>query len=47
MEHLITAADLHQLAEIHDRDVVGDVAHHRQVVGDEQICQAELAPAAP
>jgi hypothetical protein len=34
---------LDQLAEIHDRHVVGDVMHHRQVMGDEQIRQPKLA----
>ena len=35
-------ADLDDLAEVHHRDPVGDVAHDRQVVGDEQIGEAEL-----
>jgi hypothetical protein len=33
--------DLDQLAEIHDRDAVADVLHHREVVGDEEIGEAE------
>ena len=28
---------LHDLPEVHDRDAVADVLHHRQVVGDEKI----------
>ena len=39
--------DLHDLAEVHDRDPVGDVADDRQVVRDEEVRQPELAPAAP
>ena len=35
-------ADLDDLAEVHHRHPVGDVAHHRQVVGDEHVGQAEL-----
>ena len=34
--------DLDDLAEIHDRDLVADMGHHRQVVGDEQEGQAHL-----
>ena len=33
---------LHQLAGVHDGHPVRDVAHHRQVVGDEQVGQAVL-----
>jgi hypothetical protein len=29
-------------AEVHDGDPVGDVAHHRQVMGDEQVGEPEL-----
>ena len=36
-------ADLHDLAEVHDRDPVGDDPGQRQVVGDEQVGQAALA----
>jgi len=32
----------HDLAEVHDRDVVGDVPHHREVVRDEQVCEPAL-----
>ena len=34
--------DLDDLAEVHHRDAVGDVPHHRQVVRDEHVAQAEL-----
>ena len=34
---------LDDLAEVHHRDVVADVLHHRHVVRDEEIGQAELA----
>src|SRR5690606_16918742 len=39
---LPVGADLDDLAQIHHRDPVGDVAHHRQVVGDEDVGQVEL-----
>ena len=42
LEHLVHVADLDDPAEIHHRDPVGDVAHHRQIVRDEQVRQAEL-----
>ncbi len=35
-EHLVGVALLHDGAEIHDDDAVGQVAHHREVVADEQ-----------
>ena len=35
--------DLHDLAEVHDRDPVGDDPGQRQVVGDEQVGQPALA----
>jgi hypothetical protein len=35
--------DLDQLAEIHHRHAVADVLHHGEVVGDEQIGEAEAA----
>ena len=34
-------ADLDDLAEVHDRDAVGHVAHDGHVVADEQIGQVE------
>ena len=35
--------DLDDLAEIHDRDAVGDVANDREVVRDEDVRQPEVA----
>ena len=35
-ENLVTGAGLDQPAEVHDRDPVGVVADHGEVVGDEQ-----------
>jgi hypothetical protein len=35
--------DLDDLAQIHDRDAVADVLDHREVVGDEEVGEAELA----
>ena len=39
---LIALGQLHQGAQVHDADAVGDMAHHRQVVGNEQVRQAQL-----
>ncbi len=39
---VVASADLDDLAEVHHGDPVGDVADHRQVVGDEQVRQPEL-----
>ena len=36
-------SDLHHPAEVHDRDAVRDVLHHRDVVGDEEQREAEPA----
>ena len=33
---------LHDAAEVHDHDAVGEVAHHAEVVADEEIGEAEL-----
>jgi len=33
---------LHHLAKIHDRYPVGDVLYNRQIVGDEQVCEAQI-----
>ncbi len=33
--------DLDNAAEVHDGDTVGDVAHHRQVVGDKNVSEAK------
>jgi hypothetical protein len=35
-------AELHHVAEVHHRDAVADVLDHREVVGDEQVREAEL-----
>ena len=32
---------LDDLAEIHDRNVVADILHHAEIVGDEQVGEAE------
>ena len=40
---VLRLSELHDPAEIHDGDAVGDVAHHGQVVRDEDHCQLELA----
>ncbi len=42
VEELVDGALLHDLAQVHDRDPVGRVVHHGQVVGDEQVGQAVL-----
>ena len=34
--------ELHDLAEVHHRDLLGDVLHHREVVGDEEIGEPPL-----
>ena len=39
---LLRGRDLDDLAEIHDRDPVGDVPHHAEVVGDEDVSEAQL-----
>ena len=44
-DHLLGRPDLHDLAEVHHRDPVRDDPRERQVVGDEQVGQAELARA--
>ena len=35
--------DLDDLAEIHDRDAIGDVANEREIVRDEEVCKSEVA----
>ena len=40
---VVLRADLDDLAEVHHRDAVGDVAHDGQVVRDEDVGQAEVA----
>ena len=32
----------HNLTQVHDRHAVGDVLHHRQIVGDKQVGQAKF-----
>jgi hypothetical protein len=34
---VVTGADLDQLAEVHDADAIGKVAHDREVVGDHDV----------
>ena len=41
--HRVGVGELDQLAGVEDRDAVRDVAHDGQVVGDEQVGDAELA----
>ena len=38
----LAVGQFHQFSQIHHRHPVADVLHHRQVVGDEQVGQAEL-----
>ena len=40
MENILRAAQLAEPAQEHDADPVGDIAHYREVVADEQISQA-------
>src|SRR6266540_6750660 len=40
---VLLLADLDDAAQVHDGDTVGDVAHERQVVRDEEIREAEVA----
>ena len=39
---LVSVSHLDHPAEIHHCDAIRDVAHHREVVGDEQVGEAEL-----
>ena len=41
-EQLLRGGGFHQLAQIHDADVVRDVAHDREVMGDEHVGQPLL-----
>ena len=43
-DDLVRRTDLHDPAEVHDRDAVGDHPRERQVVGDEQVRQIALGP---
>ncbi len=42
-EQVLGARGLDDAAEIHHRDPVGDVPHHREVVGDEDVGKPEPA----
>jgi hypothetical protein len=39
---LIGVGGFHDASEVHDRDAVGDVFDHREVVGDKQVRHAEF-----
>src|SRR4030067_585272 len=41
--YLVAIRKLDDHAQVHDRHPVADVAHHAQVVGNEQVGQAELS----
>ena len=41
-DQLVAVGQLHQLAQVHDADAVGDVLDHAQVMGDEQVGQAHF-----
>jgi hypothetical protein len=43
VEDSIAAAALDDAALLHDRDDVADVAHHAQVVADEEVADPEVA----
>ena len=36
-------AELDELAEIHHRDALADMRHHREIMGDEDVGQPEIA----
>src|SRR5215204_5961210 len=38
----VPVGDLHDLAEVHDGDPIGDVLYHGEVVGDENVGEVEL-----
>ena len=42
-EQHLAGRDLDQVPRTHDRDAIRHVVHHREVVGDEEIGQSELA----
>ncbi len=44
LEHRICRRHLDHPAQVHDDDPVGDVAHHAEIVADEQQRQAEIPP---
>ena len=35
-------ADFHEFSQVHDRDAIGNVAHHGKVVGDKEKGEAQL-----
>lgn len=39
---LIAWGELHEGAEVHDSDSIGDVFNHRKVVGDEEVGEIHL-----
>src|SRR6266496_1346092 len=39
---LLGRRDLDDLAQVHDRDPVGDVAHHAEIVGDEDVGEVQF-----
>jgi hypothetical protein len=41
LEQIGGARDLHHLAEIEHDDAIGDVAHHREIMGDEQVGEVQ------
>ena len=42
VEHLAALTGFDDAAKIHHGDAVGDVAHHRKIVGDEQVGKAKV-----
>ena len=42
-EQVPRAGKLDDAAEVHDRDPMTDMLHHRQIMGDEEIGQAQFA----
>ncbi len=40
MYHPVGPAQLHDPSEVHHRDPMGDLAHHREVVGDEEVAES-------
>ena len=40
LEDLVSGGVLHKLAVLHHHDLIGNLAHNRQIVGDEQVAQA-------
>ena len=40
--HLVRIAELDQMSQIHNADLMADMSDHRQIVGDEKIGQSPL-----